>query len=239
MTIHYHGTPITPISALYDLAGRHFCVSVARPDDVQRAHAIGQSVMLDNGAFSMWRRGEPTNWPAYYEWAERWLAHPTTWAVIPDQIDGDIAVQDALIAQWPHGPRGAPVWHMNEPIDRLLALCDNWGRICIGSTSVYSQILSDLWCARLDEAFDALVQRNTRFLPWIHMLRGMACSGRRWPFASLDSTDIGRNHNRPQNTPRKMADRWDSVQCPAKWLPETAHRIRQIDNDLQMLGLIP
>ena len=42
-------------------------------------------------------------------------------------------------------------------------------------------------------------------------------SGREWPFASVDSTDIGRNHNRDQNTPRKMADRWDAMQCPGAW----------------------
>jgi hypothetical protein len=24
--IHYHGAPITPMSALYQLAGRHFCI---------------------------------------------------------------------------------------------------------------------------------------------------------------------------------------------------------------------
>jgi hypothetical protein len=52
MMLHYHGTPITPVDALYQLAGRCFCVSHIRPDDVTRVHQIGQSVMLDNGAFS-------------------------------------------------------------------------------------------------------------------------------------------------------------------------------------------
>jgi hypothetical protein len=76
--IHYHGTPITPLPALYELAGRHFCVSHANPGDVARCHAIGQSVMLDNGAFTAWMAGKPANWPAYYEWADRWLDFPTT-----------------------------------------------------------------------------------------------------------------------------------------------------------------
>lgn len=49
MTIHYHGTPITPRAVLDTLAGRHFCVSFAAPADVKHCHAIGQSVMLDNG----------------------------------------------------------------------------------------------------------------------------------------------------------------------------------------------
>jgi hypothetical protein len=70
----------------------------------------------------------------------------------------------------------------------------------------------------MDEAFNALAKAH-RWLPWIHMLRGMQCSGMEWPFASVDSTDIGRNHNRAQNTPRKMALRWDAMQCPFIWEP--------------------
>lgn len=216
MTIHYHGTPISPITALYELVGRCFCVSFAASQDISRCHLIGQSVMLDNGAFSAWKQGRPTNWPAYYEWSEEWLAYPTTWAVIPDVIDGGAAAQDALLAQWPFGQRGSPVWHMDEPIERLLKLCAGWAKVCIGSTSVYAEVLSDPWRRRMDAAFDEIAKRH-HMLPWVHMLRGMNCSGERWPFASVDSTDIGRNHNRPQNTPRAMADRWDAMQCPATW----------------------
>jgi hypothetical protein len=216
MTIHYHGTPITPITALYELSGRCFCVSFTFPRDVHRCHSIGQSVMLDNGAFSEWKQGKQTNWPAYYEWADEWLSYPTTWAVIPDVIDDLEVKQDILLKQWPHGEKGAPVWHMNETIDRLLRLVDNWPRVCIGSTSIYAEVLSDAWQRCMDAAWDAIVKQNPR-LPWIHMLRGMSTCGRRWPFASVDSTDVAQNHNRPQNTPKKLADRWDKMQCPAVW----------------------
>lgn len=216
MTIHYHGTPITPMAALYQLAGRCFCVSFAHPDDVARAHQIGQSVMLDNGAFSKWKKGTETNWASYYEWADEWLAYPTTWAVIPDVIDGGEDEQGELIEQWPFGASGAPVWHMNESVDRLLRLTDNWTRVCIGSTSVYAAVLSDAWKRRMDYTWDELAKRHHRW-PWLHMLRGMNCSGDRWPFASVDSADIARNHNRPQNGPRAMADRWDAMQCPSVW----------------------
>lgn len=214
--IHYHGTPITPMTALYELAGRCFCVSFAAPADVKRCHAIGQSVMLDNGAYSQWRIGKPTNWPRYYEWADEWLNFPTTWAVIPDVIDGGAELQDELLLQWPFGDRGAPVWHMDEPIDRLLRLCDAWPKVCIGSTAAYAQVLSETWKARMDAATDEIAKRHHRF-PWLHMLRGMACSGERWPLGSVDSTDIARNHHLPHQSPQKMADRWDGVQCPATW----------------------
>jgi hypothetical protein len=231
MTIHYHGTPITPMTALYELSGRHFCVSFARPDDVYRCHAIGQSVMLDNGAFSKWKRNAPTNWPAYYKWTDEWLACPTTWAVIPDVIDGSEQDQDQLIGQWPHGQKGAPVWHMNESIARLLQLIENWPRVCIGSTAVYAKVLSNAWCDRMDAAWDAIVKHSGR-LPWVHMLRGMACCGRRWPFASVDSTDVARNHKRSHNSPLKLANRWDQVQCPMIWLEQG----KQMSTHLQEVG---
>lgn len=215
--MHYHGTPITPMTALYEMAGRCFCVSHAHPEQVVRCHEIGQSIMLDNGAYSFWKVGKRPNWPAYFEWVEEWLSYPTTWAVIPDHIDAGADAQDALIEQWPFGNRGSPVWHMDEPIERLLRLCDAWARVCVGSTSVYAEVLSPSWQARMDAAFDEIAKRH-HFLPWVHMMRGMQCVGKRWPFASVDSTDIARNHNRPQNTPDKMADRWDAVQCRAAWL---------------------
>lgn len=220
MTLHYHGTPITPIEALYQLAGRCFCVSHIRPEQVARVHEIGQSVMLDNGAFSAWKKGKQTNWPRYYDWCDRWLDYPTTWAVPPDVIDAPSQEQDALLNEWPHGKRqAAPVWHMDEPTYRLLRLCEQgWSRVCIGSTAEYAVVLSEAWERRMDETWDEIARTFGRTPP-IHMLRGMQCSGRRWPFASVDSTDIGQNHNRDQNTPRKMADRWDAMQTPGRWIP--------------------
>lgn len=214
--IHYHGTPITPVTALYELRGRHFCVSHARPDDVRRCHEIGQSVMLDNGAFSKWKSGKKTDWRAFYDFCGVWLSYPTTWAVIPDVIEGGSQLQDALVREWPFGHRGAPVWHMDEPIDRLLRLTETWPKVCIGSTDEFAVVLSDAWCRQMDKCWNLLARKHSH-LPWVHMLRGMQCSGREWPFASVDSTDIAQNHSRPQNTPRAMADRWDAMQCPGKW----------------------
>lgn len=220
MTIHFHGTPITPISALYELTGRFFCVSHAAPGDVRRVHDIGQGVMLDNGAFSVWKRGHKTDWPKYYEWCDRWLDYPTTWAVPPDVIDAPSQEQDALLNEWPHGKRqAAPVWHMDEPIYRLCRLVDDgWSRVCIGSTAEYAVVLSEAWERRMDETWDQLALTFSRTPP-VHMLRGMQLAGRRWPFASLDSTDIAQNHHLPHKGPRQMADRWDAIQCPGKWIP--------------------
>lgn len=214
--IHYHGTPLSPISELMTMAGACFCVSHQRPDDIRRVHQIGQSVMLDNGAFSAWKSGKGTDWSGYYDWCDEWLSYPTTWAVIPDVINSGMQEQDALLRDWPHGNRGAPVWHMDETIDRLLRLCDEWPRVCIGSTDQYAVVLSAPWQRRMDEVFNAVSARHRR-LPWLHMLRGMQLSGMQWPFASVDSTDIAQNHHLLHNSPAKMRARWDAMQCPAKW----------------------
>lgn len=223
VTIHYHGTPITPVSALYELRGRCFCVSFAWPSDLSRVKLIAQSMMLDNGAFTAHTRDkkagrEPSDrdWKPYYAWVEEHL-RPGDWAVVPDVIDGGTQWQDALMREWPHGTQiGSPVWHMDEPIDRLLRLTDEWPRVCIGSTAEYWQIGTVLWHHRMTLAWNELAKRH-RFLPAIHMLRGMALTEEIYPFASVDSTDIAQNHHRPQNTPRAMADRWDALQCPPKW----------------------
>lgn len=224
MTIHYHGTPITPRSVLHTLAGKHFCVSYAASNDVQECHKIGQTVLLDNGAFSLWRAGKPTDWDGYYAFVDTWLSYPTTWAIIPDVIDGTDEDNDRLLADWPFSDRGAPVWHLHEPIDRLLGLIDAWPRVCFGSSGEYAEVGSDSWHRRVTRAFNEVGRRNAR-LPWVHMLRGMSLAGSAYPFASLDSTDVARNHNRPQNTARKMADLWDAQQCAGRWI----QRAEQVD----------
>lgn len=222
MTLHYHGTPISPAYVYKFMGGRNFCVSYADPRDVERAHEIGQSVMLDNGAFSAWRTGKPTDWPGYYAWCDRWLDHPNTWAVIPDVITGTAEDQDDLIRQWPHGTRGAPVWHMHEPVERLLRLIDQWPKVCIGSSEDYARVLSPAWKARMDAVWNTIEGSGMR-TPWLHMLRGMQCVKYDWPFASVDSTDVARNHNRGFR-PDHKAEAWDAKQCPPRW----AGRLREV-----------
>lgn len=217
MMLHFHGTPITPRSVLHSLAGKCFFVSYASPNDVAICHQIGQSVGLDNGAFSHWRQGLKPDWEGYYKWAEPWLDCPTTWAVIPDVIDGTEAENDDLITDCPLGDKGAPVWHLHESFGRLRNLCRSFPRVCIGSSGQYAEIGTARWEARMDETFNML-HTAFRRIPHLHMLRGMSLSGGRWPFASVDSTDVARNHNRPHNSARAMADKWDAQQCALRWV---------------------
>lgn len=172
--------------------------------------------MLDNGAFTVWKQGSKPDWNGYYKWARRWLQYPTTWAVIPDVIDGDEDDNDALIKEWPLNGAGFPVWHLHESLDRLKRLCDYHAKVCFGSSKQYATIGSPSWHRRMCQAFNE-IQRNGIVGTWIHMLRGMAATRLGYPFASVDSTDIARNHHVEGNNARRMADIWDSIQCSPKW----------------------
>lgn len=216
MTIHYHGTPITPKRLLLDMAGAHFCVSHAAPAQVKTCHELGQSVMLDNGAFSVWKRGHVPDWDGYYKWCDKWLECPTTWAVIPDVIEGEEDDNDLLCRAWPFRERGAPVWHMHESWHRLLSLLHTFPRVCIGSSGQFAQVMSKAWQRRMDAAWREIDGRFKR-TPNVHMLRGLQLVRERWPFVSVDSTDIARNHCRNGGNVAGMRARWDAGQCPHRF----------------------
>lgn len=193
MTIHYHGTPITPAAQLARMAGEHFCVSFARPDNADVCEGIGQSVLWDNGAFSVYTRGEQVDERALYEWLEPRLYHPHR-AVVLDSIGGDVDEQREMIKRWPL-PRDLswPVWHLDKPIDYLFELVDAWPGVCLGSAGAYWEVGGTAWERRMDEVFERLAQRGR--LPWLHGLR-MLGQVKAWPLASADSTNVAQNFQR-------------------------------------------
>jgi len=214
--IHYHGTPITPRKALLEMSGRHFCVSFAEPRDIDECLRIGQSVMLDNGAFTAFTQGKPMDVVGYIAWCEEHLTHPH-WAVIPDVIDGEEDQQRAGIAGWPFPAElSAPVWHLGLSLDWLLELSDNWPRIALGSSGAYWQVGSPAWIKRMDEVFDSLASHR-RHLPWIHGMRMLGQCDGPWPLASADSTNVARNHATIGIHPELMAARIDSKQPAKRW----------------------
>lgn len=196
--IHYHGGPITPETcAVVAWSGRHaFCsfdhrAGTAR--QIETAAAICQSFALDNGAFPAWTRGEPvTDWAPFYAWAARWLTHPACdWAVIPDVIGGTEAENDALVREWPLGFAGVPVWHLNESIDRLVSLADDWPRVALGSAAEYDVKSPRAALDRLAEALPAISDADGRPLVKLHGLRMLRPEiVERVPLASADSTNL-------------------------------------------------
>lgn len=195
--IHYHGGPITPASAAIKVwRGRHAMVSFAHPSQVGLAADICQSFVIDNGAFSAWRKGKPiANWEPYYQWCEKWLFHPgCDFAVIPDVIDGTEKENDALLAEWPFVDRGVPVWHMHESMERLDRLANSYLRVAVGSSGPYATVGTLMWWARIGEALDGL-RMSAGFLECkLHGLRMLnPAIVRRLPLSSADSTVVARN----------------------------------------------
>jgi len=215
--IHYHGTPISPMKAMETMGGKHFCVSYARPDDLKRCLRIGQSLMLDNGAFSAKTRGLPFDRDGFYAWVEPLLVHPH-WGVVPDVIDGSEDEQREMVKSWPFRKEmGIPVWHLGLSISYLIELCDAWGRVCFGSAGEFWQIGTSKWCHRMDEAFNALVNTYGKQIPWVHGMRMLGQSSGPWPLASADSTNVALHHAEHLECAGCMAKRIDSTNPPTKW----------------------
>jgi hypothetical protein len=158
---------------------------------------VCQSFAVDNGAFSAWVAGRPvTDWRPFYEWAEACRRIPACdFAVIPDVIDGDEAANDALLDEWPLPLWfGAPVWHMHESLERLERLAHQYPRVCIGSSGEYATVGNEVWWVRIGRAMAAACSADGRPLCKLHGLRMLNPKVfTRLPFASADSTNIGRN----------------------------------------------
>jgi len=208
---------MTPRAQLMTMKGRNFCVSFFEPRDADVCLQIGQSVMWDNGAFSVKTRGLEFDRDGFYAWVEPKLAHPH-WAVVPDVIDGTVDEQRAMVKTWPFRKSlGLPVWHLGLPIDYLLELCDQWERVCFGSTAQYWDIGGAAWCRRMDEAFNALARTFGAQLPWVHGLRMLGQSSGPWPLASADSVNVARNFKDYGKCPDCVAMRIDSTNPPLRW----------------------
>lgn len=196
--IHYHGLPITPATAAeVAIRAGHAFVSFAHPGQLGLAVAACQSFGIDNGAFSAWRAGEPvTDWTPYYEFAASAKKQPNCdFAVIPDVIDGTEADNDALLAEWPLPIWfGAPVWHLHESLDRLDRLASTYPRVCLGSSGEYAEIGTERWWRRMNTAMRVICDDAGHPKCRLHGLRMLDPRVfSRFPFASADSVNIGRN----------------------------------------------
>ena len=234
---HYHGLPITPATAaVRAISGGCAFVSLPNSDQLSIALDCASSIALDNGAFPAWRSGRPVeDWEPYYEWVAELHRYPVfDFAVIPDVIDGDEKANDALLNEWPWrltAPHvGAPVWHLHESLERLDRLVSQWPRICLGSSGEFAQIGTPRWWTKMAEAMDIICDRSGRPASKIHGLRMLdPAIFTRFPFASADSTNIGRNigidsawrgtYTPPTKEARAaiMRERIESQQSPIFW----------------------
>lgn len=193
---HYHGVPISgkKREAAPFFCGRHALVPFTSPDWLPVVAANAQSFILDNGAFTMWKRGKKVDFDAYVKWCEEWHKHPGyMWAIIPDVIDGSEEENDALLAEWPSIP-GVPVWHMHESLTRLEWLCEDYDTVALGSSGEWPTPGTEGWWDRMADAMDAVCDDQGRPPCKLHGLRMMdPMIFTKLPFASADSTNAGMN----------------------------------------------
>lgn len=232
--IHYHGLPITPeTAAVRAIAAGHAFVSFAHQQNFGIAVAVCQSFAIDNGAFSAWRAGTPVqDWSSFYEWAAAAKRIPSCdFAVIPDVIDGSEAENDSLLMEWPLPIWfGAPVWHMHESMDRLERLASRFPRVCIGSSGEFATIGTAAWWGQMARAMRVICNDDGEPLCKLHGLRMLNPDiFGKLPFASADSTNIGRNigidqawkGSYPPPTKEARADvmrsRIESINAPRRW----------------------
>lgn len=152
-----------------------------------------------------------------------------------DEIDAGTQVQNALLEELPEGmiPYAWPVWHMDEPLERAIGLLIVYGKMCVGSTGEFLTVGSKAWRAQMDALFNLIKATFGDDLPPIHMLRGMQCQKDNfdYPFVSVDSTDVGRNHNRLNEDVGDLTGMtklelfqgriayWEQHNCPTVWPP--------------------
>lgn len=195
---HYHGTPIsgTRQDVARFLLGRHALVPFPRQDDMPIVAEACQSFILDNGAFSIWRKGGTMDYSGYVEFVMTWHRHPGfDWALIPDVIEGTEQQNDDYLEMWPKELKGVPVYHINESIERLQRLANNYETVAIGSCGEWDRPGTNKWWARMAEVMDMICDVDGRPTCRLHGLRMLDPEiFTRIPLSSADSTNAGRNN---------------------------------------------
>jgi hypothetical protein len=119
---------------------------------------------------------------------------------------------------------------MHESFDRLERLANDYPRVCLGSSGDYATIGTQQWWQRIAQAMRVVCNDEGQPLVKLHGLRMLNPEiFTKLPFASADSTNIGRNIGIDQSwkgnymPPSKevraqvMRARIESHNAPARW----------------------
>ncbi len=199
--LKYYGTPLTPKSIFDEvMPTRNSLIPFPNPQNLNRALIKCEKVIVDNGAFTLWRKGGDIDWDKYYAWL-RPFVNNIEFYFIPDVIDGTEEENDALIADYftkeKNMHKGVPIWHINESFERLERLMDNFDYIAIGSAGEFSQLGTPQWENQMDKAMRKICCTDGYPKVKIHMLRCLDPKiFTRFPFHSGDSTALAQNHSR-------------------------------------------
>jgi hypothetical protein len=246
--IRYHGLPMWPKEAMIRaMYGRHGMVSYERPEQIEIAAEVCQSIVLDNGAFSAWKSGEPHDFQGYQRWCAHWLKHPAVeWCVIPDVIDGSEGENDELLLAW-QLPRAlsVPVWHLHEDLRRLRVLSERYNRVALGSSGEYAEPGDLKWWSRMSEVMAAVCDADGLPRVKLHGLRMLdPVVFSHIPLSSADSCNVARNLGYDCRwdgpyTPRSKAvralvliDRIEHHASASRWNPLSAG----VQQNLELFG---
>lgn len=227
------GTPITPQKYLSQIAGNSFCISYYNRAKVNIDRLIeltgsDNMLMLDNGAYSFWRKNEykpPISyWDGYYEWVADILNKcPQAVAVSPDIIDGSELLNREMALDFSLTfpiERVMPVFHLNESFDYLIDLIEMGHRyLAIGSTKEFGSQSCPLLHKKLKQTFDVINETTKQgsgyARPWIHLLRFQSIS-HMYDFNSSDSSNVAMNHNRYKNQPNHLHYLTERIKAKAR-----------------------
>lgn len=228
----YHGTPMggTRADRALAITDRLVLIPYPRPDDLDLAQRLSRGYIADNGAYSDWRAGHPTfrDYPGYLAWVEKLQqCRKFHWAVIPDQIGGSEAENNALLAQWPANLRGVPVYHMHHSLDRLRYLAQTYPTVALGGGRGYEQLKSQAWWARIGQMMEAITDDHGHPICRLHGLRMLDPKVFTvLPLESGDSANVARNSSHVHRFPEwlsrgeracVLADRIERYPAAAAW----------------------
>lgn len=242
--IKYHGTPIggKRTDAEEILRGRHALVSFARQDDLPVVMDVCQSFVLDNGAFSEWKKtGGRIDFNAYLDWITGLYLHPGfDWCLIPDTIDGTEEENRDLVMKWLRistKAKSVPVLHLHESLEWLEWMVNHFEWVALGSSGQWATPGTNEWWSRMSDAMSVACDDAGRPKCKLHGLRMLdPAIFERLPLASADSTNAGRNNNQikrfgmyaPPTAGQRaatIAARIEAVNSPAVWVKPSQLRL--------------
>jgi len=223
--IHYHVLPITPETLLVDMKNKHLLINFVYNYQIELAIEFASSIIIDNGAFSVWKSGKKVDWDKFYTWLEKYIHSPRLdFFFIPDKICGTEKENDILIKECPF-KNGVPIWHTNESLDRLERLTNEHQRIAIGSSAEH-RLKTIEWWGRMSEAFDTICNEGKPRckVHGLRMLDKEIVSS--FPFSSGDSSSVARHSSPDHHIPNiknirarlsVLTNRIEETQSPNVW----------------------
>ena len=203
--IKYHGTPITPFDVFNKyMKDRNVLIPFPDKRDFNRAKEYANRIIIDNGAFSVWKKGINIDWNDYYDWIET-IINDIDYFFIPDVINGTELENDELIKMFKDRyssnsiilKKAIPVWHIDESLCRLSDLISNFSYIAFGSSGKYSTLGTKEWHSKVSEAMSVCCDKIGKPKVKIHMLRCLNKNiFKHYPFYSGDSTTFAQNHKK-------------------------------------------